>query len=258
MLILVRHGQTEANARGLLLGRADPPLTDTGYRQARSLAAALPTPARIVTSPLKRARQTAEVLAAVSPGTAGGGIAVEVDPRWIEMDYGSLDCRPASALDAASWQAWRDDPEFVPADGESLASVGERVREACEALAADAAQHDVVVVSHVSPIKAAVAWAMGVGDEVAWRMFLSDAAVSRIDTRGPTPVLLAFNDACAAAGGHPGAAQASPAAGPPAAGPGAVPPPGGVRARLLDHIGPAPETEAHPVTGAPETSPHAP
>lgn len=249
MLILVRHGQTEANAQGLLLGRADPPLTDTGYRQARSLAAALPTPARIVTSPLKRARQTAAVLAGASrdPGRgevedgtgAGieGGIEVEVDPRWIEMDYGSLDCRPASALDAASWRAWRDDPEFVPADGESLASVGERVREACEALAADAAQRDVIVVSHVSPIKAAVAWAMGVGDEVAWRMFLSDAAVSRIDTRGPTPLLLAFNDACAAAGAC-GDQEA-------------VHPPGGFRARLLDHDGSGPETGTHPTTGAP-------
>lgn len=225
MLILVRHGQTEANARGLLLGRADPPLTDTGYRQARSLAAALPTAARIVSSPLRRARETAAVLAASAPGAGP----VEVDPRWIEMDYGDLDCRPASALDAAAWQAWRDDPNFVPADGESLAEVGRRVREACEALAADASERDVVVVSHVSPIKAAVAWAMGVGDEVAWRMFLSDAAVSRIDTRGATPVLLAFNDACAAAG----AADA---------GPPAVHPPGGVRARLLDHEVPDPET----------------
>lgn len=199
MLILVRHGQTEANARGLLLGRADPPLTDTGRRQARSLAANLPIPARVVSSPLARARQTAAVIAANTPGTR---MTVEVDPRWIEMDYGRLDCRPASALDTASWQAWRDDPEFVPADGESLASVGRRVREACEALAAEAAHRDVVVVSHVSPIKAAVAWAMGVGDEVAWRMYLCDAAVSRIVTSGPTPLLLAFNDACAAAHVH--------------------------------------------------------
>ena len=224
VLILVRHGQTEANEQGLLLGRADPPLTDTGYDQARALAAALPTGARIVSSPLIRARQTAAVLAAGSPGAGSG--AVEVDQRWIEMDYGNLDCRPASALDATSWKAWRADPAFVPAGGESLASVGERVREACEALAADAAYRDVVVVSHVSPIKAAVAWAMGVGDEVAWRMFLSDAAVSRIDTSGPTPLLLTFNDACAAARiGAP------------------VHPPGGVRARLPDQDGPDPETE---------------
>ena len=56
-----------------------------------------------------------------------------------------------------------------------------------------------VVVSHVSPIKAAVTWALGVGDEVAWRMFLGDAAICRIDTSGPHPLLLGFSDTTAAA-----------------------------------------------------------
>ncbi|MGH3812853.1 MAG: histidine phosphatase family protein [Pseudonocardiaceae bacterium] len=194
MLILVRHGQTAANARGLLLGRADPPLTETGYRQARALAEALPRAARIVSSPLIRARQTAAVLAGAGPG-ATDAEDVEVDPRWIEMDYGDLDGRPATALGEQSWRAWRQDPDFVPAGGESVAAVCTRVRQACVELADDAAHRDVVVVSHVSPIKAAVTWALGVGDEVAWRMFLADAAVCRIDTTGPVPLLLAFSDA---------------------------------------------------------------
>jgi broad specificity phosphatase PhoE len=200
MLILVRHGQTTANARGLLLGRADPPLTETGYRQARALAAALPRPARIVSSPLIRARQTAAVLAGAAPGTTDAED-VEVDPRWIEMDYGDLDGRPANALDERSWWTWRQNPDFVPAGGESVAAVCIRVRQACVELAGAAARGDVVVVSHVSPIKAAITWALGVGDEVAWRMFLTDAAVCRIDTTGPVPLLLAFNDAGPVNGG---------------------------------------------------------
>jgi broad specificity phosphatase PhoE len=195
LLILVRHGQTAANAQRLLLGRADPPLTDAGRRQAAALAAALPRPTRIVSSPLQRALQTAEVIAERS-GTAGStqSVRVEVDERWIEMDYGDLDLRPLSALDEAGWATWRADADFVPAGGESLATVGARVRTACEELAADAATGDVVVVSHVSPIKAAVAWALGVGDATAWRMYLADAAVCRIDTSGPVPLLLAFSD----------------------------------------------------------------
>jgi broad specificity phosphatase PhoE len=201
VLILVRHGQTAANASGLLLGRADPPLTETGYRQARALAAALPRAARIVSSPLRRARQTAAVLAGAAPGAeaadaeAPDADTVQVDPRWIEMDYGDLDGRPVTALSEQVWRTWRQDPGFVPAGGESVAAVCARVREACLELADDAARGDVVVVSHVSPIKAAVTWALGVGDEVAWRMFLTDAAVCRIDTTGPVPLLLAFNDA---------------------------------------------------------------
>jgi len=195
VLILVRHGQTDANARGLLLGRADPPLNEAGYRQACALAAVLPRAARIVSSPLTRARHTAAVLAGAPPGVTDGE-GVEVDARWIEMDYGELDGRPATALDERSWRTWRQDPDFVPAGGESLAEVCTRVHEACAELADDAARRDVVVVSHVSPIKAAVTWALGVGDEVGWRMFLGDAAVCRIDTSGRVPVLLAFSNPC--------------------------------------------------------------
>jgi broad specificity phosphatase PhoE len=188
VLILVRHGQTRANRRGLMLGRADEPLCDGGREQAGALARALPAPARLISSPLRRARATAEAIAVAS------GTPVEVDERWVEMDYGALDGRPASALDADGWRAWQDDPAHVPAGGESVAEVGARVRSACGELAGAAADGDVVVVSHVSPIKAAIAWALGVGDEVAWRMWVADAAVCRIDTSGPAPRLLAFND----------------------------------------------------------------
>ena len=165
-----------------------------GRDQADALARALPVPARLISSPLRRARSTADAIAAAS------GTPVEVDERWVEMDYGALDGRPASALDAAGWRAWQADPAHVPAGGESVAEVGARVRSACRELAGAAADGDVVVVSHVSPIKAAVAWALGVGDEVAWRMWVADAAVCRIDTAGPAPRLLAFNDVTAHAG----------------------------------------------------------
>ena len=194
MLILVRHGQVAANAHGLLLGRADPPLTETGYRQACALARALGPVIRVVSSPLLRARQTAAVVAGGGEGCGD----VEVDRRWIEMDYGDLDGQPATALPEQVWRTWWQDPHFVPAGGESVAAVGVRVRQACAELASDAACGDVVVVSHVSPIKAALAWALGVGDEVAWRMYLVDAAVCRVDTSGPLPLLLAFNEVHAA------------------------------------------------------------
>ena len=57
---LIRHGQTEANAAGLLLGRADPPLTDLGRRQAEASARVAGEVTRLVSSPLQRARETAE------------------------------------------------------------------------------------------------------------------------------------------------------------------------------------------------------
>ena len=186
MLLLVRHGRTELNAGGLLQGRVDPPLDQIGHRQAAALAALpeLTGAARAVCSPLLRARQTA----------AGLGLDATVDERWTELDYGAWDGRPLTAVTAADWAAWRADPTWSPPGGESLAQLGRRVRAALAELAPQAAEEDVVVVTHVSPIKAAVAWALGVGDEVAWCIHLDPATVTRIAVRPTGTVLLSLND----------------------------------------------------------------
>jgi broad specificity phosphatase PhoE len=184
VLFLVRHGQTAANAAGLLLGRADPPLTALGRRQAEALAVALPEPDRLVSSPLRRARDTA----------AAFGVEAQIDDRWIELDYGELDGAPLASVSPEVWRRWRADCGFVPSGGESLHELGARVRGACEELEPDARDHDVVVVTHVSPIKAAVAWALDVGDAVAWRMFVEDAAVARIAIGPHGPMLRSFNE----------------------------------------------------------------
>lgn len=184
MLYVVRHGQTAANAAGQLLGRADVPLTDTGRRQAKALAAALGPVQRVVSSPLQRARDTA----------AAFGRPVEIDERWTELDYGIYDEWPLADVPAEMWQGWRGDAEFAPPEGESLASVGRRVRAACDELAAAAAESDVVVVSHVSPIKAAVAWTLGVSDAVTWRMFVAVASITRVAVNERGPILRSFNE----------------------------------------------------------------
>jgi broad specificity phosphatase PhoE len=184
VLVLVRHGQTDANARGLLLGRADPPLSEVGRGQAATLAARIPADARVVASPLRRARETA----------AAFGRPVEVDERWIELDYGEFDGKPIADVPRELWTAWRADPHFVPAGGESLAMLGTRVRAACDALLDDARDGDVVVVSHVSPIKAAIAWALGTGDEITWRLFVQLASITRVAIGPWGPSLHAFNE----------------------------------------------------------------
>ena len=191
MIVLVRHGRTAANARGLLLGRADPPLDDEGHRQAACLAQAMAglDVARVVTSPLGRCRETADAIE-----RAAVGVPVSIDDRWIELDYGVLDGSPVRAVPAERWVTWRSDVSWAPEAGESLATLGLRVREACATLAADADERDVVVVTHVSPIKAAVAWALGVGDEVAWRMWVAPASITRIGVTNGIPSLRSFND----------------------------------------------------------------
>jgi broad specificity phosphatase PhoE len=185
VLFLIRHGQTAENARGLLLGRLDPGLSEVGQRQAVALADMIPPGARVISSPLQRARQTADAF----------GRPVVVDERWIELDYGTLDgCRPEELGDDV-WRRWRADPGFVPPGaGESLLTLGKRVRAACDEVTAEAAERDVVVVTHVSPIKAAIAWALGVGEEIAWRMFVRDGSLARIRIDRNGPALLSFNE----------------------------------------------------------------
>lgn len=183
MLSIVRHGRTDANRSGLLLGRLDVGLDAFGEAQARALAEVLGPVDRVVSSPLRRTRQTAQAL----------GEPVEIDERWIELDYGEFDGTPISAVPTNTWRRWRSDVDFAPPGGESLRSLGTRVREACESLRSDAAQRHVVVVTHVSPVKAAAAWAMGVGDEVAWRMFVAPASITTIAVGERGPSLHGFN-----------------------------------------------------------------
>ena len=111
-LVVVRHGRTAANARGLLLGRLDVPLDDLGRAQAAQVAgtvlaraARTHTPvAAVVSSPLERTRQTAEAF----------GLPVQVDERLVELDYGALDGTPLADVPPEVWSDWQADPDFPP------------------------------------------------------------------------------------------------------------------------------------------------
>ena len=190
MLIVVRHGRTASNAAGRLLGRADPPLDEVGVAQAAAVAERLASTGvvRVVTSPLLRARDTAAAIATAA------GVVAEVDERWVEVDYGVLDGLPLADVPPELWARWRAEPEFAPEARESLASVARRVTEACDDLWEEAAEAHVVVVSHVSPVKAAAGWALGVGHEVTWRIFVSPGSIMRIAAGPAGPVLHAFGE----------------------------------------------------------------
>jgi len=191
VLILVRHGESTGNAARLLAGRVEVPLTERGREQARAVGASLHGVTRVIASPQGRARDTAEALDLGPP--------VEIDDRGVEVDYGEYDGRPLGDVPPATWAEWRADPHFRPPGGETMAEVGTRVRAACEELfAVDGegarGEGDVVVVSHVSPIKAATCWALGLPDEGAWRLYLATASVTRI-AQGPGGIALhTFND----------------------------------------------------------------
>ena len=115
--------------------------------QAAAVRQLLRHPVRSLrSSPLTRARTTAELLDLRVP--------IEIDERWVEVDYGEFECQPLSDIPAGVWQEWRNDPGFRPTGGETLAEVDTRIAAACEelfaapGLGARATEGDVVVVSH--------------------------------------------------------------------------------------------------------------
>lgn len=184
-LVIVRHGRTEANARGVLLGRLDVELDAVGRAQAERLAASTGPVDRVIASPLRRTRQTA----------AAFDQPVEIDERLIELDYGEFDGRPFDELPEGTWARWRSDLSFAPPGGESLQALGLRVRAFLDELTASPSDETVALVSHVSPIKAAVAWALGAGDELTWRLFVAPASITRVEVTDRGVVLRTFNEA---------------------------------------------------------------
>ena len=192
LLTLVRHGQTAANAQNLLQGHINHPLDEVGLLQVSLLGGALQKIApvsRVIASPLQRAQQTAQ---AITQGLSQH-IEVETDPRWIELNYGDFDGQPVSSVSPEQWATWRTDEHFRPPHGETLAELSVRVHNAIDALLADSVSAHIVVVSHVSPIKAAVAWALGVGVEVSWRTALDRASMTTVRLDAKHPALKTFN-----------------------------------------------------------------
>ena len=191
-IIIVRHGRTEFNATGRLQGHTDNPLDVVGRAQADAVASYLApellSDTLFVCSPLLRARQTAHAIA------ERAGATVEIDERWIEIDYGAFEGLHQSEVPSDSWRQWRSDNDFAAPQGESLNQVHARVTDACADLAQRLDGRTAVVVSHVSPIKSAVAWALGVDASVGWKTQLVTASITRLAISHNGASLTSFNE----------------------------------------------------------------
>lgn len=187
VLYLVRHGRTAANAQGLLQGRLDPPLDAIGHRQADAIASRVGEVDEVISSSLLRARETAGYF----------GREVTIDDRWIELAYGEYEGVPAGEVPPEVWQSWRTNAMFATKGGESFGALDARVRSACGELVARMGGRNIVVVSHVSPIKAAVAWALNATMDIMFHCHLSQASLCRIDVGKFGTLLHSFNEQAA-------------------------------------------------------------
>ncbi|MGO1167361.1 MAG: histidine phosphatase family protein [Janibacter sp.] len=171
-LIVLRHGQTTSNLRGIWQGQLDHELTDAGREQARAAAEAIASlrPTRVVSSDLVRAHDTAREVAAAS-----GGLDVATDVRWREIHAGGWQGLTADEVHS---QYPQDAEKLISGEdfkrgghGESLAEVAERTRPALDELIATMVPGEcVVIVTHGVTGRSLVAELIGLDQSTAWRV----------------------------------------------------------------------------------------
>jgi probable phosphoglycerate mutase len=189
-LILARHGETEWSRNGKHTGRTDLDLTARGVAQARELAPAIAAerPAHTLTSPAKRARNTAEL--------AGLSNAIEEPLLW-EWDYGGYDGRstPEIQQDRPGWDLWADG--VVPGDnehpGETIEQVGARVDKVLDRIRPLLADGNVVLVAHAHVLRILTARWLDLRP-LDGRLFrLNTATLSTLGTEHDRPAMLTWN-----------------------------------------------------------------
>ncbi len=177
-IIIVRHGECKGNREGLFRGRSDFPLNKTGIKQAHSLAKEMISfkPQKIFTSPLARAKQTAEAIRLQCN--------VEIEER---TDLNNIELGPweGKSKDYIAqeyphdWQIWLTEPETLNLPGmESLIQVQKRAREGLDKIANDYFGKTVILVSHRAVIKPLIASCIGMNSPYFWHIHLDTASYS--------------------------------------------------------------------------------
>lgn len=166
-LVLTRHGLTTRSTPEQHLGQTiDVPLNDPGRDQAIALAARLAPIAfdRVISSPLLRARQTAEAIREAPCEVPRPPL--ETDRRLLEMDYGEwegLTYEQIDARDARERRLWEQDPAAIPCPGgESGNDVAARARLFLEELLEEPGDRRVLAVAHSTLNRVLICVALGI------------------------------------------------------------------------------------------------
>ncbi|WP_405493417.1 bifunctional RNase H/acid phosphatase [Streptomyces sp. NBC_00096] len=181
--VLLRHGETALTPQKRFSGSggSDPELSEAGRRQAAAVAeslAARGTIETVISSPLRRCRETAQAVADRL------GLEVTVEEGLREVDFGAwegLTFAEARERFPEDLQAWLDSPRAAPTGGgESFQTATRRISATRDRLLAEHAGRTVLLVSHVTPVKILVRLALGAPPEALFRMELSAASLSAV------------------------------------------------------------------------------
>jgi broad specificity phosphatase PhoE len=174
-LLLVRHGQSEWNAAGLMQGQTPHvPLTALGRSQAEAAAEELAGlhPGVLISSDLLRAVQTAE------PCARATGLPIVTTPALREQGYGVLEGRPSRELwDVVDWS----DARWSAEGGESLAELHGRVEAYLKDLCAEPPADVIALVTHGDTIRAIQAVVAGLGPDAMPAVTPHNGSITRLE-----------------------------------------------------------------------------
>lgn len=182
-IVLLRHGDTEWSVSERHTGRTDIPLNESGRAQAKALGLRLAERsfARVLSSPLARARDTCEL--------AGLGARTELRDDLMEIDYGDAEGRTTVQLreEMPGWTVW----SHGAPGGESLAEVGARVDPLLDELRGT--EGDVAIFAHGHVLRVLAARWIGLGPEYGSRLRLGTGSLSALGWERELEVLLMWN-----------------------------------------------------------------
>jgi broad specificity phosphatase PhoE len=191
VLLLVRHGETPANAERVWHGSTDTPLSERGRAQARAVARFLAAEGAgataLYTSPLQRAAHTAREIGEAL------GLAPVMEPELAEYQIGTWEGRSYGELLEREdfWGRIARDPDFAPAGGESVRQVAERFVRAVRRIAAAHPGGSTVVVSHGGAMALGLGWLLD-ARHGSWKRVMRNCAVSEL-VFDPEPRLARFD-----------------------------------------------------------------
>ncbi|MBO0829919.1 MAG: bifunctional RNase H/acid phosphatase [Streptosporangiales bacterium] len=193
--VLLRHGQTAAARDGWFNGSGDEPLTDEGRAQAAAVTDVLAAGERVdavVASPLRRARETADIVAAKLD------LPVREEEDLREAAFGEWEGLAISDIAArfpGELERWISDPGARPPGGESMRDVRRRAARARDKILARYPKKTVLVVAHGMLLAVLISVALDVPVEVVYRLRIETTALSSVDWyAGGYARLTSFND----------------------------------------------------------------
>lgn len=191
---LIRHGLTVSNRRRRYMGRTEEPLCNDGRLQARRLALRLAPLelAALYCSPLRRARETAEIVG--QPHALRAEVAADFNELDLERWQG-LTGEQIAARDAPAWQTWCDDPTRLRLPGiEGFDVLRERVRRGLQALLRRHAEGEVAVVTHDGVVRVAVLESLGTGLGPYRAIAVDNTGLTTLEFTPQRTYLRALND----------------------------------------------------------------